>query len=127
MKFLLDMNLSPDWLTEFSDRGIKAVHWSQIGHGGATDEMIMKYARENEYIVFTHDLDFGAMLAATNAASPSVIQIRVQDVSPQSLAARFFTAVNQFQNELLSGALVIIDARKDRVRVCPSKNNLFHI
>jgi predicted nuclease of predicted toxin-antitoxin system len=47
MKFLLDMNLSPDWLTAFSNRGIEAVHWSQIGHVGAADETIMRYARDN--------------------------------------------------------------------------------
>jgi predicted nuclease of predicted toxin-antitoxin system len=119
MKFLLDVNLSPDWLAEFSNRDIEAVHWSQIGDIRATNETIMQFAHENDYIVFTHDLDFGTILAVTNAVSPSVIQIRVQDVSPQSLAPRFFTAVTQFQVELNSGALIIIDARKDRVRILP--------
>ena len=121
MKFLLDINLSPNWLAEFSTRDIEAVHWSQIGDVRATDETIMQFAHENDYIVFTHDLDFGTMLAATNASSPSVIQIRVQDVSPRSLAIRFFAAVDQFQDELTSGALVVIDARKNRVRILPLK------
>lgn len=45
----------------------------------------MAWARANDYIVFTHDLDFGAMLALTNAESPSVIQVRTQDVTPPIL------------------------------------------
>lgn len=119
MKFLLDMNLSPDWLTEFNQRGIEAIHWSQVGDLRAKDHMIMQYAREHEYVVFTHDLDFGAMLAATGASSPSVIQIRIQDVSPQSLASRFFTIIEQFESQLAQGALVIVDTRKNRVRTLP--------
>ncbi len=90
-----------------------------MGDIRAVDPLIMQYARDNGYIVFTHDLDFGAMLAATGASSPSVIQIRVQDVSPQSLAPRFFKVIDQFKPQLTQGALVIIDARKNRVRILP--------
>ena len=79
----------------------------------------MQYARDNGYIVFTHDLDFGAMPATTGASSPSVIQIRVQDISPQSLAPRFFAVIEQFETQLIQGALVIVDVRKNRVRALP--------
>ena len=113
------MNLSPDWLTEFNQRGIEAIHWSQVGDLRAKDHVIMQCARENGYVVFTHDLDFGAMLAATGASSPSVIKIRIQDVSPQSLASRFFTTIEQFESQLAQGALVIVDTRKNRVRTLP--------
>ena len=34
---------------------------------------------ENHFCVFTHDLDFSAILAASNAAEPSVIRIRGND------------------------------------------------
>jgi hypothetical protein len=44
----------------------------------------MAWARENRYIVFTNDLDYGALLFATAAASPSVIQIRAEDIRPAS-------------------------------------------
>ncbi len=119
MKFLLDVNLSPNWVLEFNKRGIEAVHWSQVGDIRASDAVIMQHARENDYIVFTHDLDFGAMLAATGASSPSVVQIRVQDVAPQSLGPRFFGNFDQIKPHLIQGALVIIDGRKNRVRILP--------
>jgi len=44
----------------------------------------MAWARENRYTVFTNDLDYGALLFATAAASPSVIQIRTEDIRPAS-------------------------------------------
>lgn len=84
MKLLIDMNLSPSWVEVLSAaEGINAVHWSTIGTKTASDREIMSWAESNGHIVLTHDLDFGAMLAATGADSPSVLQLRFQDVSPE--------------------------------------------
>lgn len=122
MKFLLDMNLSPNWLSEFQRVGIEAVHWSLVGNVRASDKEIMIYAREYGYIVFTHDLDFGAMLAATQATSPSVIQIQIQDISPnEEIAKRFFSSIEKYKSQLMEGALIVIDSRKNRVRILPLK------
>lgn len=76
MKILIDMNLSPEWAAVFGARGWEAVHWSSIGDPRASDKVIMDWARANAYTVFTHDLDFGSLLAATQGEGPSVIQVR---------------------------------------------------
>ena len=67
MKILIDMNLSPDWTAVLTAENIEAAHWSSVGKRDAPDEEIMQYARENGCAVFTHDLDFGAMLALTQS------------------------------------------------------------
>ncbi len=59
MKLLIDMNLSPAWVEVFEQQGWQAFHWSTVGDPRATDKFIMGWARENGYVVFTHDLDFG--------------------------------------------------------------------
>ena len=41
LKFLVDMNLSPQWAPVLWKQGWQAVHWSTIGHPGASDEDIM--------------------------------------------------------------------------------------
>ena len=76
MKILIDMNLSPQWVAVFEGTGKQALHWSHVGPHNAPDHEILSYAKAEGYTVFTHDLDFGAILAATNADSPSVIQVR---------------------------------------------------
>lgn len=43
---------------------------------------VMGWARENGHVVFTHDLDFGTLLALTRASGPSVVQVRAHDVLP---------------------------------------------
>ncbi|WP_392533286.1 DUF5615 family PIN-like protein [Nostoc sp. C117] len=119
MKILIDMNLSPDWVAVFERYNISAVHWSSIGDRCEKDSIIMEWARTNGYIVFTHDLDFGSLLAATGANTPSVIQVRTQDVLPNSIENLVISALNQFESSLETGALVTVDQAQSRVRILP--------
>ena len=82
MRLLVDMNLSPTWIAALSNAGFQAVHWSTVGRTDASDVEFMNFAAENGHVVLTHDLDFGAILAATHGKKPSVVQIRSDDVSP---------------------------------------------
>lgn len=79
----------------------------------------MTWAAEHGYIVFTHDLDFGALIAATQARTPSVIQVRAQDILPASLGAQVISAISRLHAELEEGALVSIDPGRARVRILP--------
>lgn len=119
MKLLIDMNLSPEWVEELQSRGWQASHWSTIGAPDATDRTIMDWAREHDYAVFTHDLDFGAVLAVTRATGPSVIQVRTQDVMPKHLGPLLASILSQHQSVLEKGALLIVDEAKARVRLLP--------
>jgi predicted nuclease of predicted toxin-antitoxin system len=119
MKILIDMNLSPDWRTVFEVQGFEAKHWSEIGHPKAKDREILGWAREHGFIVFTHDLDFGHLLALTHAAGPSVIQVRSEDVLPASIGLVVLSALRQHRDPLESGALVVIEPAAFRVRILP--------
>ena len=119
VQILIDMNLSPDWVSVLLRNGWHAVHWSTVGNPRATDREIMDWARANSHIVFTHDLDFGTMLALTHAAGPSVLQLRSEDVLPDHLESVVIAALGQCESDLASGALVVVDEGKRRVRVLP--------
>ena len=113
------MNLSPLWISVLENAGWKAVHWSQVGSPNASDQEILEYATLHKYVIFTHDLDFGAILAATNAEYPSVIQFRTQDVTPDNLKNIVISALPQLKEYLDSGALVSIDEKSFRARILP--------
>lgn len=119
IQLLIDMNLSPDWVNELSKHGWTSVHWSTVGDRRATDREIMDWARTNAHVVFTHDLDFGTMLALTHAGGPSVIQVRGQNVLPDHMGLIVAAALKQHGTDLASGALVVVDASKSRVRILP--------
>jgi uncharacterized protein (DUF433 family) len=69
MKLLIDMNLSPRWGLSLVNAGWQAKHWSEIGKVSASDSEILAYAAANDYVVLTHDLDFGSILAITHGKS----------------------------------------------------------
>jgi predicted nuclease of predicted toxin-antitoxin system len=119
MKILIDMNLSPDWVAAFATKNIESVHWSSIGNPRAEDTEVMEYARTHDYILFTHDLDFGTLLALTQASSPSVVQVRAQDVLPAHLAKPVIAVLRKNEELLQSGALIVVDEGRSRVRILP--------
>ena len=119
MKLLVDMNLSPRWVKALAQAGIEAAHWSSLGAANASDTAIMAFARANGYVVLTHDLDFSAILAATQDAKPSVVQIRSEDVSPEAVSGALVDALRQMTGYLEEGALLTVDPTRARLRVLP--------
>jgi predicted nuclease of predicted toxin-antitoxin system len=79
----------------------------------------MEWARQHDYLVFTHDLDYGALLYATGAKAPSVIQARGDDVRPSALAVVVLKALEEAGPDLRTGALVTVDIRRHRITVLP--------
>lgn len=90
-----------------------------LGAKNAPDPEIMAYARANDYIVVTHDLDFSAILAATHGEKPSVVQIRAEDISPDAIGKQVIAALRQMASELEDGALLTIDPNRTRLRLLP--------
>ncbi len=123
MKILVDMNLSVEWISRLRQYGWEAVHWSKIGDPQAKDSTIMDWAHKNKYIVFTHDLDFGTILASTQAEGPSVIQVRTQDVTPAHLEKTIVSVLHQHETLLKQGALIIVNEMKSRIRILPLSYN----
>ncbi len=119
MNLVIDMNLSPDWVPVLESAGHRAIHWSSVGSPQARDREILAWARERRQVVFTHDLDFGAILAATAADSPSVIQIRTQDPTPSQCGGIIVNCLQQYASDLVSGALITVDKNRSRVRILP--------
>jgi len=79
----------------------------------------MQWARDHSCVVFTHDLDFGIVLAHSLDGRPSVIQVRTQDVSPDHLGPFILSALRAHRETLENGALLTIDESKARVRILP--------
>lgn len=119
MKILLDMNLSPEWEDYFNRNNIEAIHWSKLGNPKARDSEIFKYARENNFVIFTHDLDFSAMLAHSNSFGPSVIQIRNQNILPEISGKTILSIIESYKELIDQGVLIVIEEYQHRIRILP--------
>ena len=122
VRLLIDMNLSPDWVPLLQRHGWAAVHWSTVGDPCAPDAEVMAWAATHQYVVFTHDLDFGTLLALTHAGGPSVVQVRGQNILPDHMGPLVIAALQHHEADLGAGALVVVDERRTLgFESCPSK------
>jgi len=119
MKVLLDMNIPLKYGAILTKRGVESLRWSEVGAPNATDADIMAYARENNYIVLTFDLDFSTILSATHDLKPSVAQIRASIHQAERVIDLLITALTHNKNELEAGAILSIDLKKARIRLLP--------
>jgi predicted nuclease of predicted toxin-antitoxin system len=119
MNFLVDMNLPPSWCQLLRDAGFGATHWSEVGRFDAPDAELFAWARARDHVVFTNDLDFGAILAATGSQKPSVFQLRSSDLDPARIGQQVIAALRMLESDLSAGALVSWDVARSRVRVLP--------
>ena len=78
---------------------------------------IMAWARANEAIVLTRDLDFAAALVMQGRASPSVIQLRMDQVRPERHHSLVRRALLRYGRHLEQGAIVTLEEERMRVRV----------
>lgn len=119
IKLVIDVGLPSAWVDVFAKHGWPAVHWPTVGDPRAKDRIVMAWAREHGHVVFTHDLDFGALLALTRASGPSVIQVRAHDVLPAHLEDIVIATVRAYEGQIERGAIVTVDESRAKVRILP--------
>ena len=119
MKLIIDMNLSPEWAAFLRGCGWEAQHWSTVGDARAPDEEILAWARAHGATVVTQDLDFPRIMALTRAVGPSVVVLRITDELDPLTRARVAKALTATRTDLETGALMVLDERRSRIRLLP--------
>jgi predicted nuclease of predicted toxin-antitoxin system len=116
VRFVIDMNLSTDWVVYLQGLGHDAVHWSSIGPQDTADEEIAAWARAEDRTILTNDLDFGTLLVSTGAAKPSVVQLRTDITLSAHVGPLVAQAIDRMEAGLVAGALVTIETGRLRIR-----------
>ncbi|MCE9622651.1 MAG: DUF5615 family PIN-like protein [Actinomycetia bacterium] len=100
--------------------GHDAVHVRDVGVGRSSDAVILAAARDDNRVVVSGDTDFGDLLASTNAASPSVVLLRRQGQRRAAEVVALLVAnLEAVSADLETGAVVVLDADRVRVRRLP--------
>lgn len=124
MKFVIDMNLGPEWIDCLATVGHTAVHWSTIGRRDESDAAIMRWAHEHDHIVLTADLDFGILVVRRGLDSPSVVQLRMANTLARHAGDDVLAAIQHTHADLAAGALVTVENQKYRVRRLSTADDL---
>jgi len=89
----------------------------------APDSEILTWATEHGFVLITNDLDFSSILAASAEATPSVVQIRTQDLLSDVVVGIVADALDAHRENIERGALLSIDEAGTRVRVLPLRRS----
>ncbi len=123
MKFLANMGISPDAIVFLQSIGYEGFHLGREGLGRLPDSQILAKAHTEGYIILTHDLDFGDLMAASGASAPSVIIFRLRNMRPESVNRHLQQVLDHFQSELEKGAVITVTEGNIRVRELPIEKN----
>ena len=84
--------------------------------GAATDPDVLTFAAAQQRTIIAEDLDFSALLAAEGAPRVSVISLRLHVRGAARQASLVLAALADVEHHLATGAIVVIEDTRVRVR-----------
>ena len=123
MRFLADAGISPKTVEFLKQLGHEAAHVRTLGMQRAPDAQVIALARTDGSVALSFDLDFGDLLALGVTDKPSVILFRLADERAESVNRRLSTVLDEQATELESGALILVQDTRYRVRKLPILRN----
>lgn len=122
MRFLADAGISPKTVDFLRRAGHDAVHVRELAMQRASDHAVAEHARSDGRILLTFDLDFGAILALGVVDRPSVIIFRLSDERADAVNRRLAAVLAEQAAALASGALVLVEGSRYRIRTLPIRS-----
>lgn len=87
----------------------------------ASDQEIIHLAEDLQASILTQDLDFSAMIAQSGKSFPSLLSLRLGNVSHQRITQLLLTLLPTIGNELIQGSIISVDEETIRIRPLPVK------
>ena len=119
LRFLADMNLSPTTVADLHQQGWDIIRVSQVLPMDTEDSEILKFARQQNRVIVTQDLDFSELVALRGYARPSLITLRLFVSDPETITRKLLAVMPQIEEALTEGCAVTIDHLTVRVRRLP--------
>lgn len=120
MKWLIDNALSPELSATLQNAGHDAAHVRDYGLQAAADATIFARAEQEDRVIVSADTDFATLLAQRSQSKPSVVLFR--GATPRRAAdqaALLLANLVNIEEDLLKGAVVVIEPGRLRVRSLP--------
>ena len=122
MKFLADMGISPKTVDFLIALGFESIHLRALKLNKMLDSEILNKAKNEGFILLTHDLDFSELVAASKAKLPSVIIFRLRNMQPNNVNSTLKKIVTNHSSALKQGAIISVTDSQIRVRQLPIKS-----
>jgi predicted nuclease of predicted toxin-antitoxin system len=113
------MNISPLTVQALRFAGYDICRVSEILPQTASDHVILVYAKKNDYIIITQDLDFSALLAIGRHANPSVISLRMSSADPNNITKKLLFVIPRYNMDLKQGCAISVEDDFCLIRTLP--------
>ncbi len=121
IKLLADMNISPATVSNLQKQGWDIIRVVEVLPATASDLEILEFAREEERVIISQDLDFSMLLAVGGYSKPSLITLRLSFTDPEAVTQKILSSLPQIKETLYEGAAVTIEDDNIRIRKLPIK------
>jgi predicted nuclease of predicted toxin-antitoxin system len=119
VRFLVDESIQQRVAVLLTEAGHDAIHLSDLGLLGATDDQVLAAAADSGRGLITADTDFGALLSLAGASRPSVLLLRRPGRHASQRTDAILEAVETARSHIEAGALVVVEPHRLRIRKLP--------
>lgn len=119
MRFLADMGVAMRVVEWLRNAGHDVVHLREQGLHRLPNGQIFAKAKDEDRIVLTFDLDFGEIVALSAGESNSVVLFRLHNTTTPFVIRRLSQVLADAEEALLSGAIVVVEDHRHRIRRLP--------
>ncbi|MBN3896675.1 MAG: DUF5615 family PIN-like protein [Nostoc sp. NOS(2021)] len=121
IRLLADMNISPQTVAVLQGEGWDIIRVSDVLPATTSDLEILEFARQENRVVVTQDLDFSMLLALGGYNQPSLVTLRLSLTDTDIITKRLMNTIPQVEQILREGGAVTIEDTAVRTRRLPMR------
>ena len=119
IRLLADVHISPKTVGDLQKQGYEIMRSSEFLPANAPDINILEFARTENWVVLTQDLDFSMLVALSRYSQPSLITLRLSSAKPDIVTQKLLDVLPQIEEALQEGSAITIQDESIRIRKLP--------
>ena len=119
IRLLADVHISPKTVRDLQKQGYEIMRSSDVLPNNAPDINILEFARTDNWVVLTQDLDFSMLVALSRYSQPSLITLRLSSAKPDIVTQKLLDILPQIEEVLQEGSAITIQDESIRIRKLP--------
>ena len=119
IKLIGDMNISPQTVTALQQQGWDIIRVPDVLPATASDVEILNFARQENRVIVTHDLDFSMLVALSGYNQPSLITLRLSSTDLNTVNQKLLEILPEIEQQLQAGSAITIEDTAVRIRQLP--------
>lgn len=121
LKLLADLHISPKTVHALRKSGYTISRVTDHLPPTSTDRQIIDLAEQLQASIVTQDLDFSRLIAKSGKTLPSILSLRLGNVSYERVTDILMRLLPTIEKELEQGSIISVDDTGVRVRILPIK------